>query len=68
MPHTEWLLLEHDERYVLGKFCTHSMAAAFNRHTELNVLLAEWKRDRSALHCRVDLSADSTLFLISNRP
>lgn len=61
MRYTEWTLLEHDALYVLGAFRTHSMAAEFNSHTELNALLAAWKRDLPDLHRRFDLNKDGEL-------
>jgi len=61
MRYTEWTLLEHDELYVLGAFRTHSMAAEFNSNTELNALLASWKRDLPDLHRRFDLNNDGEL-------
>lgn len=61
MRYTEWTLLEHDALYVLGTFRTHSMAAEFNSNTELNTLLASWKRDLPDLHRRFDLNNDGEL-------
>jgi hypothetical protein len=61
LRYTEWTLLEHDVLYVLGAFRTHSMAAEFNRNTELNALLAAWKLDLPELHRRFDLNNDGEL-------
>lgn len=59
--YTEWKLIGSDSLYVIGEFRTHSGAVEFDSRTELNALLAEWKRDKPALHARFDLDGNGEL-------
>jgi hypothetical protein len=59
--YTEWKLIDSDSLYVIGEFRTHSGAVEFDSRAELNALLAEWKRDKPALHARFDLDGDGEL-------
>lgn len=59
--YTEWKLISGDSLYALGEFRTHSVGAEFDARAELNALLAEWKRDKPALHARFDLDSDGVL-------
>jgi hypothetical protein len=59
--YTEWKFIDGDRLYVLGEFRTRSSAAEFDSRAELNALLAEWKRDKPALHARFDLNGDGEL-------
>ncbi|MEQ1590490.1 MAG: hypothetical protein ABL902_09075 [Gallionella sp.] len=58
---TEWKLIIPDSLYLLGEFQTRSIALTFDHKTELNALLAEWKKDMPALHKRFDLNNDGEL-------
>lgn len=53
--YTEWKFIDNDSLYAIGEFRTRSMGVEFDVRTELNALLAEWKRDLPALHARFDL-------------
>lgn len=59
--YTEWKLIQDDRLYVIGEFRTRSLGAEFDVRAELNALLAEWKRDRPALHARFDLDDNGEL-------
>ena len=59
--YTEWKLINSDNLYVIGEFRTRSGAVEFDSRAELNALLAEWKRDKPALHARFDLNGDGEL-------
>lgn len=60
--YTEWKLLEHDSLYAIGQFRTQGGSTAeFNTREELGALLAEWKKDKPALHARFDLDNNGTL-------
>ncbi|MBY0575317.1 MAG: E3 ubiquitin ligase family protein [Gallionellaceae bacterium] len=59
--YTEWKLVKGDRIYVIGQFHTKSGAVEFNTRAELNLLLAEWKKDMPALHARFDLNGDGEL-------
>ena len=59
--YTEWKLILSDYIYVIGEFRTRSGAVEFDSRAELNALLAEWKRDKPALHARFDLNNDGEL-------
>ncbi len=59
--YTEWKLISIDHLYVIGEFLTRSGAVEFDGRAELNALLAEWKRDKPALHARFDLNGDGGL-------
>jgi len=59
--YTEWKLINSDSLYAIGEFRTHSGAVEFDSRAELNALLAEWKRDKPALHARFDLNGDGEL-------
>ncbi len=61
MRYTEWKLIPNDQIYVLGEFRTRNSATEFNSQSELNTLLADWKRDMPALHKRFDLNNDGVL-------
>jgi hypothetical protein len=58
---TEWKFIQNDNLYVIGEFRTRSMGIEFDARAELNALLAEWKRDRPALHARFDLDDNGEL-------
>ncbi|OGS92860.1 MAG: hypothetical protein A2061_02210 [Gallionellales bacterium GWA2_59_43] len=57
----EWKFIQDDSLYAIGEFRTHSVGAEFDARAELNALLAEWKRDKSALHARFDLDTNGEL-------
>lgn len=59
--YTEWKLILPDSIYVLGEFRTRNLGAEFDAHAETNSLLADWKRDKPALHARFDLNNDGEL-------
>jgi hypothetical protein len=60
--YTEWKLLQHDQLYVIGHFRTQGGSnLQFDTRAELNVLLAEWKKDMPALRQRFDLNKDGEL-------
>ncbi|MDD2914745.1 MAG: hypothetical protein PHP70_05440 [Gallionella sp.] len=59
--YTEWKIIDSDFLYVIGEFRTRSGAVEFDSRAELNTLLAEWKRDKPALHARFDLNNDGEL-------
>ena len=59
--YTEWKFIHDDSIYVIGDFRTRSLGTEFDTRTELNALLAEWKKDMLALHERFDLNNDGEL-------
>ncbi|MDP2143050.1 MAG: hypothetical protein Q8J80_02860 [Gallionella sp.] len=59
--HTEWKFIQDDSLYVIGEFRTRSLGIEFDARAELNALLAEWKRDKPALHARFDLDDNGEL-------
>lgn len=59
--YTEWKFIISDYLYVIGEFHTRSGAVEFNSRTELNNLLAEWKRDMPTLHKQFDLDNNGEL-------
>lgn len=59
--YTEWKFIHNDSIYVIGDFRTRSLGTEFNTRTELNALLAEWKKDLPKLHERFDLNDDGEL-------
>jgi len=59
--YTEWKLILPDSIYVLGEFRTRNLGAEFDARAETNSLLADWKRDKPALHARFDLNNDGEL-------
>lgn len=59
--YTEWKLIHSDRVYALGEFRTRSVGTEFDARAELNALLADWKRDKQALHARFDLDQDGQL-------
>lgn len=59
---TEWLLLPGDALRVVGAFRTiNGTTEAFDTRTELNALLADWKKDMPRLLSRFDADRDGTL-------
>jgi hypothetical protein len=60
--YTEWKFINDDSLYVIGDFRTQGGSTVhFDTRAELNALLAEWKRDKPALHARFDLNNDGEL-------
>lgn len=60
--YTEWLLLPHDEVYVLGQFSTLGGATAqLDLKGDVVQLLSEWKRDQRRLLERFDLDKDGQI-------
>ncbi|HEY0665832.1 MAG TPA: GIDE domain-containing protein [Gallionella sp.] len=60
--YTEWKLIEQDYLYVIGQFRTQGGSnLEFDTRAELNALLAEWKKDKPALHARFDLDNNGEL-------
>ncbi|MEQ1527390.1 MAG: hypothetical protein ABL911_11680 [Gallionella sp.] len=59
--YTEWKLINSDTLYAIGEFRTRSSIVEFNSKTELNTLIAEWKKDPPTLHKRFDLNNDGEL-------
>lgn len=59
--YTEWKFIQNDKLYAIGEFRTRSVGTEFDSRTELNALLAEWKRDKPALHARFDLDNNAEL-------
>lgn len=59
--YTEWKLIHNDSIYAIGEFRTRSLGTEFDSRAELNALLADWKRDKPALHARFDLDQDGVL-------
>lgn len=59
--YTEWKFIQDDSLYAIGEFRTRSVGAEFDARAELNVLLAEWKLDKPALHARFDLDKNGEL-------
>lgn len=62
--HVEEQLRASDSIYVLGEFCTVGGADTnLNVKEDVSALLAEWKRDQSALLKRFDLNGDGRIDL-----
>lgn len=59
--YTEWKFIRDDSLYAIGEFRTRSVGTEFDSRAELNALLAEWKRDKPALHARFDLDNNGEL-------
>ncbi|GAB3248106.1 GIDE domain-containing protein [Chitinimonas naiadis] len=60
----EWLLLEHDQLYVLGELVSHRGADHIqNQRADIAAKLAEWKADPTALLARYDRNGDGELSL-----
>jgi hypothetical protein len=59
--YTEWKFIRDDLLYAIGEFRTRSAGTEFDARAELNELLAEWKRDKPALHGRFDLDNNGEL-------
>lgn len=59
--YTEWKLILPDRIYALGEFRTRNPGTEFDARAETNALLADWKRDKPALHARFDLNDDGEL-------
>lgn len=62
--YTQWLLLEHEQIYVLGEFATRGgLDLQLDRNADIKDLLADWKRDHPQLLKRFDLDGDGQLSL-----
>lgn len=62
--YTEWLLLPQGRLYALGEFATVGGAnAVLDERADLQVLLADWKKDQARLLERFDLNRDGTVDL-----
>ena len=60
--YTEWSLIAQDKLYAIGHFRTQGGSSVeFNSREQLNLLLAEWKRDMPALLARFDLDNNGEL-------
>jgi hypothetical protein len=60
--HTEWLLPVGSPLYALGEFTTVSGAVLeLDERADVSDLLAEWKKDRDALHERFDANRDGEI-------
>ncbi|MDD2720171.1 MAG: hypothetical protein PHH47_02535 [Gallionella sp.] len=59
--YTEWKLIKYDTIYVLGEFRSYHPGTTFDSRSELNMLLAEWKKDMPELHRRFDLDGNGQL-------
>jgi hypothetical protein len=60
--YTEWKIIDQDFLYVIGHFRTQGGSnLKFDTRTELNALLAEWKKDMPKLHERFDLDENGEL-------
>ena len=61
---TEWTLIENETIYVVGEHVTlGGPNATLDRKADLTDLLAEWKRDKSALLARFDADRDGEISL-----
>lgn len=61
---TEWTLVEGETLYVIGEHVTlGGPNAVLDKKTDLSTLLAEWKRDKSALLERFDANRDGEIGL-----
>jgi hypothetical protein len=60
--YTEWKLLIHDRIYALGEFRTLGGGSVdLDARSDLNELLAEWKKDRKTLFERFDLDGNGEI-------
>ena len=60
--HTEWLLVPKGKLYAVGDFSTTSGAVAdVDERADVSDLLAEWKRDKTALLQRFDRNHDGEI-------
>lgn len=61
---TEWTLIEGDTIYVIGEHVTlGGPNAILDKQADLGTLLAEWKRDKTALLARFDADRDGEISL-----
>lgn len=61
---TEWTLIEGETIYVIGEHVTlGGPNAVLDRKADLATLLAEWKRDKTALLARFDTNRDGEISL-----
>lgn len=61
---TEWTLIEGETLYVIGEHITlGGPNAVLDKKSDLSTLLAEWKRDKSALLERFDANRDGEIGL-----
>ena len=61
---TDWTLIEGETLYVIGEHVTlGGPNAMLDKKTDLSTLLAEWKRDKSALLERFDANRDGEIGL-----
>jgi len=61
---TEWTLIEGETLYVIGEHVTlGGPNAMLDKKSDLATLLAEWKRDKTALLARFDASRDGEISL-----
>jgi len=61
---TEWTLIEGETLYVIGEHVTlGGPNAVLDKKSDLSTLLAEWKRDKSALLARFDANLDGEISL-----
>ncbi len=62
---TEWTLIENETLYVIGEHVTLGGAnATLDRGADVSQLLAEWKRDKTALLARFDADRDGEISLV----
>jgi len=60
--YTEWKFIDQDFLYVIGHFRTQGGSnLEFDTRSELNAMLAEWKKDMPKLHERFDLDGNGEL-------
>ena len=61
---TEWTLIEGETIYVIGEHVTlGGPNAVLDKKSDLATLLAEWKRDKTALLARFDVNRDGEISL-----
>lgn len=61
---TEWTLIEGETIYVIGEHVTlGGPNAVLDKKTDISTLLADWKRDKSALLARFDIDRDGEISL-----
>lgn len=61
---TEWTLIEGETLYVIGEHVTlGGPNASLDKKADLTTLLAEWKRDKTALLARFDADRDGEISL-----